>query len=251
MTDAARLYALKGLVTGAAEGIGEAVARTFAKHGAQVLAVDFRDSRIATAFTKVQGISTLPTDGNDRAAADLLVGTVRERLRGLDILVNNYPHLADVLAPGDDPSNPGAFQPWLDRIAETTRSLLPLLKKSPAGRIINIGALRSTFGRDGEAAFAAAEAALRGLTASQAAEYGGFGITANYIQPGAIMTPASRTVFDADKSFRDYCIARSAAKRLGEPVDVAKVSLFLASDDSVFVSGTGIAADGGILPKTA
>jgi NAD(P)-dependent dehydrogenase (short-subunit alcohol dehydrogenase family) len=62
------------------------------------------------------------------------------------------------------------------------------------------------------------------------------------------MTPSSRAVFDADKSFRDWCIARSAARRLGEPVDVAKVALFLASDDAVFVSGTGIVADGGILP---
>ena len=60
------------------------------------------------------------------------------------------------------------------------------------------------------------------------------------------MTPESRRVFNADKDFRDYCIQRSAAKRLGEPVDIAKVALFLATDDSVFVSGTGIVVDGGI-----
>lgn len=245
MADTLRLYALKGLVTSAAEGIGEAVARTFAKHGAQVLAVDSRDSRIATAFGKVHGISTLATDDNEKSAFDLIVGTVRERLNGLDILVNNFPDLADVSLPDDDGRT---LERWLDRVAATTRSVLPLLKKSPAGRIINIGALRSTFGRHGDAAFAASEKALAGLTASQAAEYGGFGITANYIRPGAIMTPASRAVFGSDKAFRDYCIARSAAKRLGEPVDVAKVALFLASDDSVFVSGTGIAADGGMLP---
>jgi NAD(P)-dependent dehydrogenase (short-subunit alcohol dehydrogenase family) len=248
MADALRLYALKGLVTGAADGIGEAVARTFAKHGAQVLAVDFRDSRIATAFGKVQGISTLATDNNEKSAFDLMVGTVRERLKGLDILVNNFPDLADTSLADDEQEDGRTLERWLDRIAATTRSVLPLLKKSPAGRIINIGALRSTFGRNGDAAFAASERALAGLTASQAAEYGGFGITANYIQPGAIMTPTSRAVFESDRSFRDYCIARSAAKRLGEPVDVAKVALFLASDDSVFVSGTGIAADGGMLP---
>jgi NAD(P)-dependent dehydrogenase (short-subunit alcohol dehydrogenase family) len=251
MADALRLYALKGLVTGAAEGIGEAVARTFAKHGAQVLAVDFRDSRITTAFGKVQRISTLATDRNDRSAFDLMVGTVRERLSGLDILVNNFPDLADFPASHDEQEGSRTFQPWLERIAATTRSVLPLLKKSPAGRIINVGALRSTFGRHGDAGFAAAEKALAELTTSQAADYGGFGITANYIQPGAIMTASSRAIFEADKSFRDYCIARSAAKRLGEPVDIAKVALFLASDDSVFVSGTGIAADGGVLPDTA
>ena len=62
------------------------------------------------------------------------------------------------------------------------------------------------------------------------------------------MTADSRAIFEADKAFRDWCIQRSAARRLGEPVDIAKVALFLASDDSVFVSGTGIAADGGLSP---
>ena len=59
------------------------------------------------------------------------------------------------------------------------------------------------------------------------------------------MTPASRDVFRKHQDLRDFCIAHSAAGRLGEPVDVAKVVLFLASDDSMFVSGTGIAVDGG------
>ena len=78
-----------------------------------------------------------------------------------------------------------------------------------------------------------------------ATEAGPHGINANYIQPGAVMTPTSRRVFNSDKELRDFCIERSAAKRLGEPIDIAKVALFLASDDSVFVSGTGIVVDGG------
>jgi NAD(P)-dependent dehydrogenase (short-subunit alcohol dehydrogenase family) len=242
MANALRLYALKGAVTGAAEGIGEAVARTFVKHGAEVLAVDSPDSRIATAFSRVRGITALAVDDDAEAGSRKLAGAVREQLDGLDILVNNFPQLSDFAAESGQ-----SLQPWLDRVAATTAAALPFLKKSPAGRIINMGVLRSSFGPGGEAQFEAAGKALADLTASQAAEYGQFGITANYIQPGAIMTPASRAVFDADKSFRDWCIARSAARRLGEPVDVAKVALFLASDDAVFVSGTGIVADGGIL----
>ena len=74
---------------------------------------------------------------------------------------------------------------------------------------------------------------------------GSFGITVNYVQPGAIMTPASRDVFKKDMALRDFCIANSAARRLGEPVDIAKVVLFLASDDAAFVSGTGVLVDGG------
>ena len=83
------------------------------------------------------------------------------------------------------------------------------------------------------------------MTRVLAAETGEFAITANYIQPGAVMTPESREVFRKDKELRDNCIRGSAARRLGETVDVAKVALFLASDDAVFVSGTGIAVDGG------
>jgi NAD(P)-dependent dehydrogenase (short-subunit alcohol dehydrogenase family) len=243
MANALRLYALKGVVTGASEGIGEAVARTFVKHGAEVLAADSSDSRIDTTFTRVRGITAVALDADPAVASRNLAGAVRERLEGLDILVNNYPELSDFAAESGK-----SLQPWLDRIVTTTAALLPLLKKSPAGRIINMGALISSFGPGGQAELEAAEKALADLTASQAAEYGQFGITANYIQPGAIMTPSSRAVFDADKSFRDWCIARSAARRLGEPIDVAKVALFLASDDSVFVSGTGITANGGILP---
>jgi len=119
------------------------------------------------------------------------------------------------------------------------------MKSSPAGRIIILGFNRSVFSQDGSEAYAKSEAAIAELTRRLAAETAQFGINANYIQLGAIMTPESRRVFNNDKDLRDFCIKRSAAKRLGEPVDIAKVALFLATDDSVFVSGTGIVVDGG------
>ena len=121
-----------------------------------------------------------------------------------------------------------------------------MMKSSPAGRIIILGFNRSVFAKDGTDSYAKSEAAIAELTRRLAAETAEFGINANYIQLGAIMTPESRRVFNNDKELRDHCIQRSAAKRLGEPVDVAKVVLFLATDDSVFVSGTGIVVDGGV-----
>ena len=125
------------------------------------------------------------------------------------------------------------------------RAALPHLKKSPAGRIINMGFLRSCFAADARDACNRAEQDLANLTRALAVEIGEFGITANYVQPGGVMTPDSRDVFRKNQSLRDHCIKSSAARRLGEPVDIAKVVLFLASDDAVFVSGTGIAVDGG------
>jgi NAD(P)-dependent dehydrogenase (short-subunit alcohol dehydrogenase family) len=125
------------------------------------------------------------------------------------------------------------------------RASLPYLKNSPAGRIINMGFLRSFFAPEGTEAAVRAQQDLADLTRAMAAEIGEFGITANYIQPGGIMTPESRETFRKNPGLRDFCIRESAASRLGEPVDVAKVALFLASGDAVFVSGTGISVDGG------
>ncbi len=119
------------------------------------------------------------------------------------------------------------------------------MKNSPAGRIVILGFVRSVFGRDGFESFAKSTAAIAAFTSQLASEAGPYGVNANYIQPGAIMTPESRRVFNSDKELRDFCIEYSAAKRLGEPIDIAKVALFLATDDSVFVSGTGIVVDGG------
>jgi NAD(P)-dependent dehydrogenase (short-subunit alcohol dehydrogenase family) len=241
MADALRLYGLKAVVTAAADGIGEAVARTFAKHGAEVLAVDTAESGVDSALRRVKGIVPLIAEDDQ---SPIPVITVRERLAGLDILVNNYAGPVDAAA-GAQSEQDALLEAMLERISATSAAMADLLKKSPAGRIINIGCLRSSFGRDGGDRFAASEQALAGVTASLAAEYGKHGITANYIQPGAVMTSVSRSVFDADKQFRDWCIASSAAKRLGEPIDIAKVALFLATDDAVFVSGTGITVDGG------
>lgn len=245
MAEPLRLYGLKALVVNAATGIGEAVARTLLKQGATVLAVDNANSGVEQHFKSVKGIDGMVASLTDATRMPALMEAAVERLAGIDILVNDFPlHVAAPIA------DLGAeLDALLERRAELTlsicRSALPHLKKSPAGRIINIGFLRSVFAAVGAAAFAASEQNLAALTRALAAETGEFGITANYVQPGAIMTPTSRDVYKKDKALRDFCIAMSAAQRLGEPVDVAKVVLFLASDDAAFVNGTGVVVDGG------
>ncbi len=246
MDDAMRLFGLKAIVTGAANGIGEAIARTFVKHGAQVLSVDTPDTGIETKFSSVHGISGFAADLTSPDSPGQTMEAASSKLGGLDIVVNNYVIQSDTPIGDDDES---ALKSLLDRkmtvMSGFCDAALPLLKKSPAGRIINVGCVRSSFTRDGDGAYASSLQALAEFTGSLAATCGEFGVTANYIQPGAIMTPDSRDVFNKNTALRDYCINRSAAKRLGEPVDVAKVALFLATDDSVFVSGTGIVVDGG------
>ncbi|MCH7822067.1 MAG: SDR family oxidoreductase [Proteobacteria bacterium] len=245
MGDPLRLYGLKALVTNAAGGIGEAVSRTLVKHGATVLAIDTASSGVEQYFVTVKGIDGYAANLIDATRMPALVEEAVERLGGIDILINDFPLQPGAPLVDGDAQLDDLLETRADLVMSICRSSLPHLRKSPAGRVINIGFLRSVFAADGAEAFAKSEQGIAALTRALAAETGEFGITANYVQPGAIMTPTSREVFKNDRELRDFCIANSAAQRLGEPIDVARVVLFLASDDAVFVSGTGIVVDGG------
>lgn len=245
MAEPLRLYGLKALVTSGAGGIGEAIARTLSKHGAKVLAVDTVNSGAEQHFKSVKGIDGVSASLTDAAKLATLVEEGVERLGRLDILVNDFPLQSDAPIRDEGEQFASLCRARAELIKAMCAAAMPHLKKSPAGRIINIGFLRSLFAKGADAVFAKGEQDLASQTRKLGAEAGTYGITANYIQPGAIMTPASREVYRKDKSLRDFCIEHSAAKRLGEPVDVAKVALFLASDDAAFVNGTGVLVDGG------
>lgn len=238
-----RLFGVRVVVWGAANGIGEAVARTCARHSANVAAVDGPTTDIDKRFNgvpQVKGLA-LPQGG---AHADDVVSAAALELGGLDVVI---------VCGGVQPDKPIADAAAQERIVKARigdlrryfDAALPKLKRSPGGRFIAVGMLRSAFSRDAQILAEAAERSLSDLVREFAAGTGQLGITVNYVQPGAIMTPESRRVFVDDKDLRDFCIRHSAARRLGEPLDVARVALFLASDDANFVSGTGIAVDGG------
>ena len=245
MGDALRLYGLKALVTSAASGIGEAVSRTLAKHGATVFAVDTVNSGVEQQFKAVKGVDGVPASLTEASRMPALVEDAVGRMGSVDILVTEFPFRPEAPLRDGDAALEKLLETRAELVTAISRASLPHLKKSPSGRIINVGFLRSVFAADGTQAFDKAEQDLAALTRALGTETGEFGITANYVQPGAIMTPTSREVFRKHMALRDFCIARSAAGRLGEPVDVAKVVLFLASDDAAFVSGTGIRVDGG------
>jgi NAD(P)-dependent dehydrogenase (short-subunit alcohol dehydrogenase family) len=250
MSDALRLFGLRALVTDAGTGIGEAVARTFSQHGAQVLAVDSPASGIETHYRGVHGITPCALDMFRQGAADDLLGEVETQFGSLDIVVNNYDwQTGTPIGQQDETELEKLLHNIETQITAVGESVVPLLQRSPAGRIVNIGCMRSIFALDAEVAAERARKTLATVTGRLAAQTGNFGITVNYVQPGAIMTAASRRIFSANTDLRDYCISNSAAGRLGEPIDIAKVVLFLATDDAAFITGTGIAADGGLMPR--
>jgi len=246
MSDAKRLFGLRAVVTAAASGIGEAIVRTLVKQGAEVLAVDSANTNIETHFKSVRGARGAIVDLKAADAVTRLAGLAGEELGVVDIVVCNFNLQAEVPVSDDD-------REALDKLVTRQNSLvesiaekfIPMMKSSPAGRIVVIGLNRSVFSQAGEKSYTEANASLGEVTARLAEETAPFGINVNYIQLGAVMTPESRRAFSKDKALRDFCIRRSAARRLGEPVDVAKVALFLATDDSVFVSGSAVVADGG------
>ncbi|MEL7298429.1 MAG: SDR family NAD(P)-dependent oxidoreductase [Pseudomonadota bacterium] len=246
MIHAERLSKMRAVVTGGATGIGEAIARLFAQHGAEVLTVDLPESQVLQKYQGINGITGAVCDVSEDAAPDRMLELVGEHLGGIDILVNNA-GIAD-LAPVEHSSDDA----WdtimavnLRPVFRLSRAFLPMLKKSPAGRVINLGSIFSSFGAPGMAAYSASKHAIAGLTKSMANEVGKHGITVNFIQPGAIMTDMTRDNFRANPEVRDEWIRKAAVGRLGEPLDVARVALFLASDDAAFVSGTGVVVDGG------
>ena len=226
MSDAKRLFGLRAVVTGAVGGIGEAIVRILVKQGAEVLAVDSANTNIETHFKAVRGVRG--------AIVDLQAIDAATRLDDAEFLRGEIGEALDKLVTRQN-----------GLVVSIAEKFVPMMKSSPAGRIVIIGLNRSVFSQQGEKSYAEANASLGEVTARLAEKTAPFGINVNYIQIGSVMTPESRRVFNKDKALRDYCIRRSAARRLGEPVDVAKVALFLATDDSVFVSGSAVIADGG------
>ena len=229
-----RLDGRAALVTGAGSGIGLATAQRLAADGARVLTIDRAGAVDLTADVTEAGINAR------------LVAEAEARFGGLDIVV------ACAGITGMQPLD-GHSDEFFDAMMAVNvtavfrlmRDALPLLKRSPHGRIILIGSVMSSFGEAGMAAYSASKHAVLGMTKSVAAEVGAFGITANCIQPGAIDTPMTAPAFTAMPAFKQHWIEKAALGRLGQPEDIADVAAFLASDDARFMSGHGLFVDGG------
>jgi 3-oxoacyl-[acyl-carrier protein] reductase len=238
-----RLNGRVAVVTGAASGIGRASAELFAKEGASVVAVDLPGADLAFSSPDIVALAVdLTTGDGPQAAVDKAVSG----FGGLDIVYSNA-GISVRAAPGEM-----SDEIWDRTVAinlragfRLARAAIPHLVKSPAGRFIATASVMAEGSDYGLAAYSASKAGVIGLIKNLALELGRSGVTANAIMPGAIltgMTQATLTVPDIAQVW-----ARKAAlKRLGAPIDIARVALFLASEDASFVTGQAIAVDGGL-----
>lgn len=240
-----RLKDRAAIVTGAASGIGRATAQLFAEEGAKVLAVDLPGKNLAADHAN---IVTFEKSVGDADAADAIISEAVKRFGRLDIVMNN----AGI-------SSSTRIEDLTEEIWQRTLNVnlsaqmricqkaVPHLKASSAGRIINVASVMAEGTDYGLAAYCASKAGVAGLTRTLALELGKFGITANYLEPGAIKTGMTSGLWDARPDVAEIWAKKAALRRLGQPIDLARAALFLASDDGGFVTGHGLVVDGGLM----
>jgi len=246
------------VITGAARGIGLAIAQAFHAEGAQVILTDI-DAVEGEAAADALGARFFPLDVADEAAWDALA---REVPRA-DVVVNNagITGLGDHTHPHDPENTP--LSEWrrvhqinLDGTFLGCRYAIRAMKAAGKGSIINMSSRSGLVGIPGAAAYASSKAAIRNHTKSVALYCAGQGwaIRCNSIHPAAIMTPIWEQMI-ADAPDRDAALAAMVAdtplRRFGRPDEVAALALLLASDEATYITGSELDIDGGLLAGSA
>lgn len=237
------------LITGAAKGIGKAIALRFASEGAAV-AFTYLKSEAEAMETRREleacGVKVLAirSDATDFGAAEEVVGQVLSEFSRIDILVNNAGITSDGLTMRMDEAR------WDSVVAANLKSafnyihaVLPSMLRNRCGSIVNISSVVGIHGNAGQSNYAASKAGLIGLAKSVAQEAGSRGVRVNAVAPGFIMTDMTAAM--PEKTLQDW-EARIPLRRGGTPQDVAQACLFLASDMASYVTGQVIAVDGGM-----
>lgn len=244
-----RLKGKTAFVTAAAQGIGRATALAFAAEGAQVYASDLNAAKLAEIVGP--GIRTLVLDVRDTAA----VRAAAEAIGPVDVLFNcaGFVHQGSVLEASEAEFD-FAFDLNVKSMMRTSQAFLPGMLAKGAGSVINMASVASSVkGIVNRFVYGASKAAVVGLTKSIAADFATKGVRCNCICPGTVQSPslderiaANSAAAGSLEAARAAFIARQPMGRLGRADEIAALAVYLASDDSVFVTGQALVIDGGI-----
>ena len=236
-----RLGGKVAVITGGSSGIGLATAQRFVNEGARVFIMGRRRSELDKAKAMIgDGLSTVTGDVTINADLDRLFATVLDTEGGLDILVANSARAeAEMLGKITEENFDATFNVNARATLFTVQTALPRIRNG--GSVILIGSTSSHMGVPGYSAYSATKAALRSYTRTWTRESNGRGIRFNTLSPGPIGT----AMLDAQPDKAQFAAA-VPLNRLGRPEEIAAAALFLASDDSSFVTGVELSVDGGM-----
>jgi len=239
------------IVTGAAQGIGEAAARLFAAEGARVLAGDLNAKQADAVVESIRkdggDIRFVRTDVSDPADARRLVASALEAHGRLDGAFNNAGIVGEA-----KPLHEYTIEEFdaihgvnVRGVFHCLKAEIPALLEAGGGAIVNMCSTLGLIGLPGFAAYVSSKHAVAGLTKVAALDYAQQGIRVNAIAPGVVRTPGVVEIMDATPGGEDAFRAPIPMGRLGTPEEIAEVALWLLSDHAPFVTGTVLTADGG------
>jgi len=245
-----RLEGKVALITGAARGQGAAEARLFAQEGAKVIVADVSDPEgiaVAAEIAEAGGDAIyVHLDVTDESEWEAAVQSAITSFGKLDILVNNAGiwrrgHVMETSSEQwDDIMDVNAKGVFLG-----TKAAIPEMRKAGGGSIVNISSTAGLVGSKTSSAYSASKGAVRIFSKSTAIQYASERIRANSIHPGPIDTDMGDQVWP-DPTSREASISRTALSRIGTAQDIAYGALYLASDESSFVTGSELVIDGGV-----
>lgn len=247
-----RLQNKTAIVTGAARGIGKAIAAGYAQAGANVIVADILAEQAEATAAEIRNAGgqalAFAADLADLATHESLINTAIHQFGRLDILVNNA--AIEPRGPALE-LTPETFDQTLNINLRAVfflsqRVAQALIAAQHGGRIINLASTHQTVPLRGAAAYNISKGGLMMLTKSLALELAEYDIAVNGLAPGAILTDLNRHVL-ADEASRARVTAMIPQRRIGEPADVVGAAIFLASDDAAYVTGTTLFVDGGLL----
>ena len=233
------------LVTGATGGIGGAISRALHAQGATVaLSGTRREALEALASELGARVHICPANLSDTVSVEALVPSAEEAMGGLDILVNNAGITRDNLfIRMKDEEWSDVMRVNLDSVFRLSRAAAKTMMRKRYGRIISITSVVGTTGNPGQGNYAAAKAAIVGMSKALAAEVASRNITVNCVAPGFIATPMTDVL---NEKQRESVMQKVPMGRLGEPNEIAAATLYLASREAAYVTGQTLHVNGGM-----